>query len=350
MNPIHRILDANLNRAGEAIRTAEEYARFVLDSSLLSARLKKCRHALMLAAAGYEKATGADLRSSRDTPGDVGTGVKTPSEASRIDAAAAAKAAFRRGEEALRVLSEYAKVDNAAAAAEFERIRYELYAVEPLALAESSRREKLAKARLYVLITGSLCSTDPLAAASEAVAGGADVIQMREKDLEDLEFLQLAERMREICRGAGALFIVNDRPHIAQLVDADGVHGGQGDLPAHLIRRFVGYTGLVGRSTSGPEFAEAALAEGADYIGVGPVYETNTKIHRRAVGLEYVRWVAGWNRLPYFCIGSVNRETLDGVLEAGARAVAICTAITKAQDIAAETAYFKERLIARGGN
>lgn len=339
-DPVARVIDANRNRAGEALRTLEEYARFVMDSPGLSARVKELRHSL--AAVFVEWPGRPDAH--RDIVGDVGTELKTPSEASRPDAASVAAAAARRAAEALRVLSEYGKIDHPEAAAAFEKIRYSLYALEPLLLADLALKRRLAEARLYVLVTASLCRADPLTTAREAILGGADIIQMREKDIEDGAFHERALRMAAVCREAGALLLVNDRPHIASLVDAAGIHGGQGDLPVHLARRLLGPERIIGVSTSAPELAEKALADGADYIGVGPVYETDTKRHRRAVGLEYVSWAARWGRLPFFAIGSVNRETVDGVIGAGARAVAICTAVTKARDVAAEAAYFKAKL------
>ena len=346
-NPVARIIDVNLNRAGEALRTIEEYARFVIGSPGLAGRCKDARHALGRLAREWTDAalSGADFPAAhRDIAGDVGADIKTDAEADRPDALSVAAAAFRRGEEALRTLSEYGKIATPALGGEFEKLRYDLYALEPLILADASLKQRLARARLYVLVTGSLCSTDPLTAAREAVAGGADVIQMREKEMEDLEFHRLAADMAEACREGGAIFLINDRPHIAALVDAGGVHGGQGDLPVHLTRRIIGPDKIIGRSTSAPEFAEKALADGADYIGVGPVYETNTKKHRRAVGLEYVSWAVKWGKLPFFAIGTVNRDTIDGVLDTGARSVAICTGVTKAKDIAAEAAFFKAKL------
>jgi thiamine-phosphate pyrophosphorylase len=167
---------------------------------------------------------------------------------------------------------------------------------------------------------------------------------MREKEWEDGRFYEVALEMAALCREAGALFLVNDRPHIARLVDADGIHTGWGDLPVALARAVLGPGRIVGRSTSAPARARDAAAAGADYIGVGPVYETRTKAHRAAAGLEYVRWAAAEAPLPYFCIGSINRQTLPAVLDAGARAVAVCTAIIGAKDIAAETAWFRETL------
>lgn len=347
-NPVARIMDVNFNRAGEALRTLEEYARFVMESPALAKRAKTLRHVLAQTLKAWNDAHAPADRPlpNRDIAGDVGATIKTLAEGVRANALSVAAAAARRAAEALRVLSEYAKIDDAAIAAEFERIRYGLYALEPVLLADGERRKRLALARLCVLITTSLCSTDARTAAKQAILGGADVIQLREKEMEDLEFHRLAADLADICREGDALFIINDRPHIASLVDADGVHGGQGDLPVHLTRRLLGTDRLIGRSTSAPEAAERALSDGADYIGVGPVFETETKKHRAAAGLDYVAWASQWGRLPCFAIGGINRNTLDAAIAAGARSVAICTAVTKAADIAAETAFFKEKLAA----
>ncbi len=341
---VARILDANLNRANEGLRVVEEYARFVLDARGLCARLKNSRHELYAAATGLQKALPGLLREFRDTPGDVGTEINLLSESRRHDPADVAIASCKRVQQALRVIEEYGKTIMPECGVKFQELRYEIYAIENLVGGDHARRSRLRQAMLYVLVTGSLASTDALGACREAVAGGADIIQMREKEMEDREFHELALRMREICLDAGVLFLVNDRPHIAHLVQADGIHSGQGDLPVHLSRRIVGHDRIIGRSTSAPEFADAAMRDGADYIGVGPVYPTNTKQHRAAVGLEYVRYAAGNVRLPFFCIGSINRETIGAVIDAGARAVAVCTAIIGARDIAAEAAWFKNRL------
>ncbi|MDR1612864.1 MAG: thiamine phosphate synthase [Planctomycetota bacterium] len=347
MDRVHRILDANFNRAGEALRAAEEYARFVIDAPGASERLKRARHSLAQARNGLEaRLGGVRFSASRDILGDVGRAAKTEGEMARRDAGAVRDAALRRAEEALRALSEYGKLIDPGAAAELEALRYEVYVVEPLLQANPSARAALNRALLYVLVTTELCLSDPLVTAREAIGGGADMIQLREKNMEDGEFFRLASKMAGLCREGGALLTINDRPHIAALVGAAGVHGGQGDLPVHLTRRILGPDRIVGRSTSEPALAERALADGADYIGVGPVYETNTKKHRRAVGVEYVDWAAKWDKLPFFAIGSVNRETVDFVLAAGARRLAICTAITKARDVAAEAAFFKEKLLA----
>lgn len=340
-----RILDANLNRAQEGLRVCEEYARFILELPVLCGQWKQMRHRLREAETLLRDAAGQPLEECRDTAGDVGTQVSAATEFSRQDAGAVAKANLKRLQESLRVLEEYSKIVSPAAAAHFETMRYSIYDMENVMVTGTELRKRLAKAQLYVLITGKLASADALTAAREAVAGGADVIQMREKDMEDGEFYQQALMMRQIC-GTHAIFLINDRPHIAKLVRADGVHVGQGDLPVNLVRRLIGQDKIVGKSTSSPEMADTAVRDGVDYFAVGPVYETNTKLHRKPVGLEYVHWAAQNAKLPYFCIGSINRQTLPDVLAAGARAVAVCTGIIGAKDIAAEAAWYKKQLLA----
>lgn len=339
---VERIIDANFNRAQEGLRVCEEYLRFVLNDKNGVETLKGLRHSLQKAEALLFSA-GCNFTAARDTVNDVGTVVTNQSESCREDGESVALASCKRLEEALRVLEEYSKVVSSEAATVFEKIRYAVYELESKFFRGNTRRQKLADSSLYVLITESLSSTDAVNVCKEAVAGGADIIQMREKDLEDNEFYERAAKMCEICAGK-ALFILNDRPHICALVDADGIHTGQGDLPVNLARKIIGRDKIIGKSTSAPEYAEKAYEDGADYIGVGPVYPTNTKEHRAAVGLEYVKWNVENAKLPFFCIGSINRETLAGVLETGARSVAVCTAIINAKDIAAETAWFKEQI------
>lgn len=345
--PHLRILDANLNRAREGLRVAEEYARFVLEDKAVSKNLKQMRHNLKEAAEKLEASLpgGLSLVDKRDTVGDVGTSLSIQSETTRQDASQVALTAAKRLQEALRVLEEYGKVESPEAARIIEKIRYESYTMEKMITTPDDRKKMLAGAKLYVLVTGSLSSADPTTACREAVAGGADIIQMREKEMEDGEFHELAMQMAAICREGGALFLINDRPHIASLVQADGIHTGQWDLPVNMSRRILEPGMIIGRSTNSPEKAQQAAAEGADYIGVGPVYPTKTKEHRASVGLEYVKWASENSPLPYFCIGSINRKTIDGVLEAGAEAVAVCTGIIGAKDIAAEAAWYKEKIL-----
>jgi thiamine-phosphate pyrophosphorylase len=159
-----------------------------------------------------------------------------------------------------------------------------------------------------------------------AVSGGVDVVQVREKALADGELLHALERARDVTRRLRVPLVVNDRPDLALLVEADLVHVGQDDLPLEAVRRL----GLAaGLSTHAPaEIDDAA----ADYIGVGPVFATPTKAGRPAVGLELVRYAAAHARQPWFAIGGIDAANVSQVVEAGARRIAVVRAIGDAPD------------------
>ncbi len=177
--------------------------------------------------------------------------------------------------------------------------------------------------RLY-LITGARPDLHELVEA--AVRGGVDIVQIREKGLFDGELLGVLQELRALTRRLEVPFVVNDRPDLAVLVEADFVHVGQDDLPVEDARRF----GVpVGQSTH----AAAELdATAADYAGVGPVYETPTKAGRPAAGLDYVRYAAGHARLPWFAIGGIDESNVADVVAAGADRIAVVRAITDAPD------------------
>jgi thiamine-phosphate pyrophosphorylase len=176
-----------------------------------------------------------------------------------------------------------------------------------------------------------------------AVAGGVDVVQVREKHLADHELLELARAVRELCERLGALLIVNDRPLVAREAGADGVHVGQDDMPVVEVRELVGPDMLIGLSTHARHEIDAAAtrtsagvgevgASGADYIGVGPVYETPTKPGRPAVGLELVRYAAAHATVPFFAIGGLDVGNLADAVDAGARRAVVLRAIADAGD------------------
>jgi thiamine-phosphate pyrophosphorylase len=166
-----------------------------------------------------------------------------------------------------------------------------------------------------------------------ALEGGVELLQLRAKGLEAQAILELGEKLRELCGRYRVPLVINDRPDLAALLEADGVHLGQGDLSVAQARRF--FTGWIGRSTHEPAQAlreQAALEGGEGYLSVGPVWETPTKPGRPAAGLAYVRWAARNLRVPWFAIGGIDERTLPKVLEAGARRVAVVRAILDAPD------------------
>jgi thiamine-phosphate pyrophosphorylase len=336
-----RLIDANANRAREALRVMEDYARFILDDGPTSAALKQIRHdltALVPAEAIY----------SRDTPGDVGTGNKTASEGVREDTAAVVTAAGKRLGEALRAIEEFLKTTRPADAAKVEGLRYRAYDLEHKLAFSLRPPARFAAVRLYVLITESACRRPWLEAAEQTILGGADCLQLREKNLESGELLARARSLVELCRRHGVLCIINDRPDIALLSDADGVHVGQGDLPATEVRKIVGREKIVGVSTYNLEQAKAAVREGADYLGVGPIFKSETKPRDFVAGPEYAKQAAEEVRLPLVAIAGINQENVDQVVATGVRAIAVTAAVTGQEDPRQAAAGLKARLVEHG--
>ncbi len=193
---------------------------------------------------------------------------------------------------------------------------------------------KLERARLY-LVTGAGSPLGPqgFKMVEEAVEGGVDILQLRDYSSKDSELLSMARQFRALTRRYRILFIVNNRPDIAHLSDADGVHVGQEDLPVAQVRKIIGEGKIVGVSTHSLDQAQKAMSDGADYIGVGPVYPTPTKEGRPAVGVEYVRQGSEIHSpIPFFAIGGITLSNIEEVLRAGARRVAVVRAITESKD------------------
>ncbi|HPP53978.1 MAG TPA: thiamine phosphate synthase, partial [Thermoguttaceae bacterium] len=187
--------------------------------------------------------------------------------------------------------------------------------------------QRLAQARLYVLIDGAASLEEFQQKVSCLVSAGASVLQLRDKHLPDRELLSRARLLRQLTHGTPTLCILNDRPDLALLADADGVHLGQDDLPVKEARRILGPDRLIGVSTHSLQQAEQAVLDGANYIGVGPTFPSSTKEFTQFPGLELLRQVADCIRLPAFAIGGVTLENLPLVLQTGIRRVAVLSAI-----------------------
>jgi thiamine-phosphate pyrophosphorylase len=305
----------------------EDYVRFVLDDPSLTRRLKDVRHRLTEAIRGLDPDL---LIGSRDTRGDVGTHIMTASEAVRENPRAVLVANFKRTGEALRSLEEYSKLLDVWLSGRFEILRYDLYTLEKLTLTAVAAHRMLDDARLYVIVGGLRTLGDLTWIVAEALAGGAQVIQLREKNLPDRVVLQRAREVRLLTIEARARFVLNDRPDLARLAGADGVHLGQDDMSLRDARRIVGARALIGVSTHDREQLDKAILDGAGYLGVGPVFPSDTKDFSDLAGLAFVRQAAETTTLPWFALGGINEENIDQVLEAGARRVAVSGAITRA--------------------
>jgi thiamine-phosphate pyrophosphorylase len=324
-----RILDANANRAREALRVIEDYCRFVLDDAFLTAECKRLRHGLREALATLPAGT---LVEARDTLHDVGTGLATTAEWKRESVLAVVRANCKRLQEAMRSLEEFGKVHESRLGQALEQLRYRGYTLERAILVGAAARARLEEARLYVLLSGAGCTAALDWTIQEAAAGGAQIFQLREKQLSDRQLLERARQMRRWTRAVGALFIMNDRPDIARLAEADGVHVGQEELAVHEARRILGPDALVGVSTHNIDQVRQAVLDGASYIGVGPTFPSGTKDFAEFPGLDLVRRAAAETSLPTFVIGGVTLANIDQVVAAGGRRVAVSQAVCRADE------------------
>jgi thiamine-phosphate pyrophosphorylase len=324
-----RILDAAANRASEGLRVVEDYTRLALDDAHLSGQLKRLRHDL---AAALALLPASQRMAARDTAGDVGTTLKTEAELVRGDLATVVLAGWKRTQQGLRTLEEYGKLVDARFAQACETLRYQTYTLERALDITRTSRERMQQARLYVLLSGGDSIEDFTQTATTLVTAGAHVLQLRDKQLADRELLARARLLRKITRDSETLLIVNDRPDVAVLSQADGVHVGQEELSVKDVRAIVGTNLLIGVSTHSIEQARAAVLDGANYLGLGPMFPSTTKQFAAFPGLEFAAAVAREITLPAFAIGGITLGNLSQVQAVGISRVAIGAAITEAAE------------------
>jgi thiamine-phosphate pyrophosphorylase len=206
-------------------------------------------------------------------------------------------------------------------------------------------RQRLSEARLYLV-----CDARSRAFLDAALRGGVDVIQLRDKTLDDAGLVAAARAFRAAADAAGALFVLNDRPDLVEACAADGVHVGQDDVAPATARAVLGPDRIVGRSTHAPDQLAAAEADpDVDYVAVGPVHATPTKPGRPAVGLDYVAHAAGAATKPWFAIGGIDAGTVGAVVAQGARRIVVVRAITEAEDAEAAARGLRTALEASVG-
>jgi thiamine-phosphate pyrophosphorylase len=327
-----RIIDANLNRAGEGLHLLEELARLVVNDAELTRQLKTMRHEVLLGDLDFNQ----ELIQSRDSKSDVGIDIELPGEEGR-ELPIIVVANARRVQEALRVLEELAKIPDTTPHLDpnkFKKARFDLYTIEQELLSRLLRRDKTGRLTgLYAVVDSqALDGRDYLKVASRLVRGGAKALQLRYKlDSKD-ELLAIAQKLKDLCSERGVLFIINDYLDIALAVEADGLHLGQRDLPAAIARRLLPLDTMLGVSVTTVEQAKAAEAGGADYIAVGSIYPTFSKATAKVVGLDGLRKVREAVGLPLVAIGGINRDNAAEVAAAGADAVAVISAVLQARD------------------
>jgi len=333
MREIYRILDANFNRAREALRVIEDCGRFVLNDPAITAMAKHFRSDLKET---LDALPHAELIASRDTPGDLGREITSRTEPVRKDIEDVATAACKRLTEALRTIEEYTKIVAPQQSLDVERMRYDAYTLEQRLCTRFLVTQRFRDVKLYVMLSSGRCKSGSLrAVARAAIAGGADAIQLREKDIDDDAFLAYAAELRELTDQTDRLLIINDRADIAAIVGADGLHLGQHDLPIPDARRLLRPGAFIGRSCHSVQQARQAINEGADYVALGPIYRTAIKKDLEPVGpglLDEIREVYDTVPLPIVAVGGINAENVAEVLQRGAKCVVVCSAINDADN------------------
>jgi len=286
-----RIIDANLNRVSEGLRVIEEYVRFVLSHEALSHQIATLRHTLNATETDHE----AHLM-GRNVEEDA-RAYAPPSQ--RPDIVSLLRANFKRATEGLRVLEEY--TGNAT----YNRLRYDLYMLE---------KEIVLLAAKPVIQPGVYVISDDVNTLLAGAEAGASVIQLRDKHANKAAIYEKAVQLKAHHTNSRIPLIINDHIDIALAIRADGLHTGQDDVPIAIQRQILGPQRIIGRTTHDFAQGQHAVAAGADYISVGPIWETPSKPGRAGIGYDYLREVATLG-IPYVAIGGVSMANIAEIAD-----------------------------------
>ncbi len=341
MDFTYRIIDANFNRSREGLRVMEEYARFALNDSSLTEKIKNIRHQL---AQLVGKLPQRKLLDNRDTPGDVGTTITLESEARRDNIISVIKAASSRVSEALRAIEEYTKTSShPEIATGIEQLRYLSYELEKQLIGKITRK-KFNNVALYVLITEELCRLSPVETAREILKAGVDCIQYREKDILGQQTIDQLLSIAELCRENDSMLIINDRCDLAQISISDGAHLGQSDIPPAYARELLGFSAIIGRTCHNLDEVSTAKTEDVDYIGIGSIFGSPTKPEVPKTGTKFISDTRKLYRGPIIAIGGVTKDNAAEAILAGADGVAVCQSIISAANPAKAAEDMKNTL------
>lgn len=330
---IYRILDANINRAREGLRVLEDFSRFTLKEKEFTKEIKKIRHRLKIISKEFGDFS---LLNSRCVEEDPGKEINIFSEYKRKDYLDIILTNFKRTQESLRVLEEYSKLINSKLSYQIKKMRFEIYTLEKNIVSSLNFSKKLSG--LYVIVDKRIVPISLTKISRIIIEAGVSIIQLRCKNTSLRNFLKEAKLLRKLTKEKNMVFIINDSVEIAQAVDAEGVHLGDEDMPISIARKILGVNKIIGASVSTPFSAEKAEKEGANYLGVGAIFETSTKENAgEPKGVEIIRKIKRKVNIPVFAIGGINRNNLKEVLKSGADGVCISSAILLAKNPYEET-------------
>tara|TARA_Y100001968_G_scaffold298734_1_gene308819 strand:+ start:81 stop:1127 length:1047 start_codon:yes stop_codon:yes gene_type:complete len=332
---IAQLIDANLDRAREGLRVIEDWCRFGLGNKELVIEIKDFRQRLGI----HHKEI---YKLARSTKSDPGIGISHPLQNKRIIPTEIISANCARVEEALRVLEEFTRTSNPELSRSASSIRYHLYDIEVKILEKNIQeinRKKLIESNLY-LITKT--HPDMISKVETALEIGIKIIQYRSTKTSDKQKLIESKKLRSICDKHKALLIINNRVDIAIASNADGVHLGQEDLPIDFAKQQLGPDKIIGMSTHSLEQIKESEKYNCDYIGVGPIYRSKTKLGAQANGIKLAKDALKNYTKPWFAIGGIDTKNIQELKSIGSKKFAIADAIMSSKDIKKTTLYLLE--------
>lgn len=343
-----RALDANLNRSTEGLRVLEDLLRFADADAHLLTDLKSLRHDLE---SSFSGALWIEMLANRDVANDRGTTIEGANESHRAGVIDLVRANGGRIKQSLRSLEELVKSIDSSIGKRIEQVRYRFYELEQRIAFQLDRRQRIANSRLCVLVDEAEDEATFRSKVSDLVAARVGLLQVRIKE-KPVEFiLKRIAIARELTSGAATQLIVNDRLDFAIATGADGVHFGQEDLPLKQVPAYVRNRLLIGVSTHNLSQLDQAWRDGADYVGLGPTFQSATKQFDSFAGLEYLRQAAAWSReqaartsFPMFAIGGIHLDNVADVLATGVNRIAVASAIWKQKDVGFAASQFVEIL------
>ena len=329
-NRIAQLIDANLDRAREGLRVMEDWCRFALKRNDFSIQIKDWRQQL---GAFHHNI----YREARLTSEDPAKGVSHPLQKTRTTPQEIFLANSSRVQEALRVLEEFTRITDPKLSQLASKIRYESYEIEIKVINANEalgNRRILKDCSIYLITTNNENLNEIVL---QALKAGVTIVQYREKFLNDKEKVSQAKELSSLCKKHNSLFIVNDRIDIALAVDADGIHLGQEDIPTKIARELLGSKKIIGRSTHCLEDIQNAEEEGCDYIGIGPIFSSQTKKKLNPIGIDYLRKGLDKTLLPAFAIGGINGSNINKLNQIDNLRIAVSDAIINSNDPFAKT-------------
>ena len=333
----NRIIDANINRISEGIRVLEDLSRFYFNEYSLTNELKQLRHLVRKSILEIE--VSKKLIDFRDSQNDIGLNISQESRLDdKNDIQEIISGNSKRIQEGLRVVEENLKIIGFfELSKKYESFRYLFYDMEKRfhKILQRSKRKNINNKDIYCILCEELSNgKSNIEVVKILIDSGIEIIQYREKEKSMLEKYNQCLEIRKLTKESGAIFIVNDHVDLAKAVNADGVHIGQDDLPIEVVREFVGDEMIIGLSTHSIAQAKEAVKRGADYIGVGPIFKTDTKKDVCApVGFEYLDFVVNNIDLPFVAIGGIKQGNILDIINHGAKTVAMVSEIVCAKDI-----------------